>query len=318
MKKRLEVAVLFGGKSPEHEVSIVSAGKVIDALNKKKYKVFKHKIPKNGEFNFNILKRYDVVIPVLHGLFGEDGTVQGLLKLIGVPFTGASVLGSAVGMDKDVMKRLLRDAGIPVAKFVVFRRHNVLKFEEIKRKLGVPMFIKPVNAGSSVGITKVSTKEEYAKAVTEALRYDLKVIAEESITGREIECGVVGNDEPLVSLPGELIPGDEFYTYKAKYDDTSGTVYEVPASLPDKTIKKVQDTVRKAYQILECAGMGRVDCFLKKNGEVLVNEINTIPGPVMFRRMWEASGVPFTNLLDMLVGFALERFKNEQKLKSTF
>jgi D-alanine-D-alanine ligase len=318
VKKKLKIAVLFGGKSAEHEVSIVSAGKVVDALDKNKYSVTKYKIPQNGKFNFNELKKYDVVVPILHGLFGEDGTVQGLLKLIDVPFVGASVLGSAVGMDKDVMKRLLRDAGIPVAKFVAFKKNNVPSFKELEKKLGLPMFVKPANAGSSVGITKVKSEKDFDKAIKNAFAYDLKVIVEEAVAGREIECGVIGNDEALVSLPGELIPKEEFYTYKAKYDDASGTEYKVPAELSKELVERVQGTVRKAYTALACDGMGRVDCFLKSNGEVLVNEINTIPGPVMFRRMWEASGVPFPKLLDMLISLALDRFSQEQKLKSTF
>ena len=316
--KKLKIGVLFGGKSPEHDVSIVSAGQVIDALDKNKYTVTKYKIPKNGKFNFNELKKYDVVIPILHGLFGEDGTVQGLLKLIGVPFVGASVLGSAVGMDKDVMKRLLRDAGIPIAQFTSFNKSSIPSFKELEKKLGLPMFVKPANAGSSVGITKVKSEKDFKKAIKDALAYDRKVIVEEAIDGREIECGVIGNEEPLMSVPGELIPKEEFYTYKAKYDDASGTEYRVPAILSKEEIKKIQNTVRKAYIALSCEGMGRVDCFLKKSGEVLVNEINTIPGPVMFRRMWEASGVPFSKLLDMLINLALDRFKEEQKLKTTF
>jgi D-alanine-D-alanine ligase len=244
--------------------------------------------------------------------------VQGLLKLIDVPFVGASILGSAVGMDKDVMKRLLRDAGIPIAKFVVFKKGNVPAFEEVEKKLGLPMFIKPANAGSSVGITKVKRKEDFARAVKTAFAYDLKVIIEENITAREIECGVIGNDEPLISLPGELIPKEEFYTYNAKYNDNSGTEYKVPADLSNDLVKKVQDIVRQAYIALSCDGMGRVDCFLKSNGEVLVNEINTIPGPVMFRRIWESSGVPFPKLLDILINLAFDRFSAEQKLKTTF
>jgi D-alanine-D-alanine ligase len=216
------------------------------------------------------------------------------------------------------MKRLLRDAGIPVAKFVAFKKDNVPSFEELEKKLGLPMFVKPANTGSSVGITKVKSKKDFNKAIKTAFAYDLKVIVEEAIVAREIECGVIGNDKPLVSLPGELIPKEEFYNYKAKYDDASGTEYKVPAVLSKKVVKKVQDTAKKAYVVLECAGMGRVDCFLKKNGQVLVNEINTIPGPVMFRRMWEASGVPFSKLLDMLINLALDRFVEEQKLKTNF
>ncbi len=318
MKKKLKIGVLFGGKSPEHEVSIESAQKVIDALDKKKYVVTSIKIPKDGEFNWNLLKKYDLIIPILHGLFGEDGTVQGLLKLLGIPFVGASVLGSAVGMDKDVMKRLLRDAEIPIGKFIVCRPDDTINFRDVRKKLSLPFFIKPANAGSSVGITKIKKENEFKQSLVNAFKYDTKVIIEEMIVGREIECGVIGNELPTASLPGEIIPQDDFYTYEAKYSKNSQTIYEIPANLPKHIVQKIQYVAIKTFKTLGCEGMGRVDCFLKKNGEVLVNEINTIPGPVMFRRMWEASGKPFSKVFDKLINLALERHKKESKLKTTF
>jgi len=318
VKKKLKIGVLFGGRSAEHEVSLQTAKVVIGALDQKKYIITPLKINSSGIFDLDKLKKYDVIFPVLHGMFGEDGTVQGLLKLIGVPFVGASVLGSAVGMDKDVMKRLLRDAGIPIGKFLVCKKNNLIGFNETKKKLGLPVFIKPANAGSSVGISKVKSKKEFDNAINLALRYDLKVILEETVIGREIECGVIGNDEPVASVLGEIISKHGFYTYEAKYIDEDGAIVEVPAKKISKSMeKKVQELAVKTFKTLSCEGMARVDFFLKKNGEVLVNEINTIPGPVMFRKLWEASGVPFSKLLDKLIELAIERFKKEQRLETS-
>ncbi len=317
-KKKLKIGVLFGGKSVEHEVSIESAKKVMEALDTKKYEVIPIKISQEGIFNLNDLKKYDVIFPVLHGMFGEDGTVQGLLKLIDVPFVGASVLGSAVGMDKDVMKRLFKEAGIPIGKFIACKRIDLVNFNTAKKKLGLPLFVKPANTGSSVGVSKVRNELEYNKAIKLAFTYDTKIILEEMVEGREIECGVIGNDKPIASLFGEIIPKDEFYTYQAKYTEDSGTIYTIPVKLSNNIIKKAQKLAIKTFQTLSCEGMGRVDFFLKKNGEVLVNEINTIPGPVMFRKVWEASGIPFPKLLDKLILLAIERFQKEQKLKNTF
>lgn len=316
-KKKLKVGILFGGKSPEHEVSVVSAGKVRESLGRKKYIVVPIKIRRDGKFNLESLKKFDVVFPVLHGPFGEDGTIQGLLKLIGIPFVGASVLGSAVGMDKDTTKRLLKEAKITIAKFITLEDGEKINFSQAVKKLGLPMFVKPSNMGSSVGVSKIENKTQFEKALKLAFRYDRKVVIEEAVMGREIECAVIGNEWPIVSLPGEIVPEDKFYTYKAKYDDTSGTNYIVPVKLPKKIKKKIQQVAVQTYKVLSCEGMGRVDMFLKKNGEVLVNEINTIPGPVMFRRLWEVSGIPFSKLLDKLIDFSLERFKKEQKLRNT-
>ena len=317
-KKKLKVAVIYGGRSPEHEVSIESARKVIEALDRKKYSVASIKIPKSGKFNYDTLRKFDVVLPILHGLLGEDGTIQGLLKLINVPFGGAGVLGSAVGMDKDVAKRLLRDAEILVPKFLVYRQGEKILFNEVKGALGTPIFIKPANLGSSVGIHKVKNKREFERAVKDAFKYDSKIIIEETINGKEIECAVIGNEKLVASFPGEIIPKDEFYTYKAKYDNSGGTVYKIPARLSGKFTKKIQKLAIRSYKVLSCEGMGRVDMFLTKSGKIFVNEINTIPGPVMFRRMWEASGMPFSKVLDKLIRLAIERFNREKKLKTTF
>ncbi|MFA6520324.1 MAG: D-alanine--D-alanine ligase [Candidatus Paceibacterota bacterium] len=351
MAKRLKIGVLFGGKSAEHEVSLQSARNVIDALDKNKYEVIPIGITKDGRWLLSNTSNYllnstnpkliklnttnkeisplndevrtrekiDVIFPVMHGPFGEDGSMQGLLKLAGVPFVGASVLGSAVGMDKDVMKRLLRDAGIPIGKFLALKTGEKVNFNKIKKELGLPLFIKPANMGSSVGVSKARNEKEFKKAIGEAFKFDTKILIEEFINGREIECAVLGNDHPVASVPGEIIANQEFYSYDAKYID-AGSVAEIPAKIDKKTAKKVQELAIRTFQALNCEGLGRVDCFLKKNGEVLVNEINTIPGFTnisMYPKLWEASGIPQAKLLDRLIDLAIERFNKEKKLKTS-
>jgi len=263
----------------------------------------------------------DIVFPILHGPFGEDGTVQGLLKLAGVPFVGAGVLGSAVGMDKDVMKRLLRDAGIPTARFLVFRHHDVLDFDAIADDLGLPFFVKPANLGSSVGVHKVTDELSFGKAVEDAFGYDTKILIEEFIDGRELECSVLGNLDPVASAVGEIIPTHEFYSYDAKYIDEQGAALEIPADVPDAVSDEIRALAIRAFNTLECEGMARVDCFLKKDGTVLLNEINTIPGFTkisMYPQLWQASGVSYAELIDRLIQLGIERFEREQKLKTSF
>ena len=363
MKKKLRVALLFGGKSAEHEISLISARNIFHAMDKQKYDVVAVAIDKQGcwfvdegaqllrdtkvtQVAFDGVKHaaavlpgntpaplvrrsssrgigaIDVVFPVLHGPFGEDGTLQGLLKLANLPFVGAGVLGSAVGMDKDVMKRLLRDAQIPIAKFLVFERpaQNAIRFGKINQTLGLPLFVKPANLGSSVGISKVSRKSEFAGALKEAFRYDNKIIIEEGIVGREIECSVLGNEKPVASLPGEIIVQRAFYSYDAKYLDETGARLEIPARLPRRIVKTIQKTAAQAYRALCCEGMARVDFFLRPNGQVLVNEINTIPGFTeisMYPKMWQASGLSYSRLIDRLIGLALDRARKEKRLRSS-
>ncbi len=261
----------------------------------------------------------DVVFPVLHGPFGEDGTVQGLLKLANVPFVGAGVLGSALGMDKDVMKRLLRDAGISTAGFLAFHRSQSrqIKFGEVVKNLGLPLFVKPANLGSSVGIHKVKTRRQFRAAVEDAFRYDAKILVEEAIQGREIECSVLGNDNPIASVPGEILPRHEFYSYEAKYLDENGATLEIPAKLAPKVARKIRQTAITAFKVLCCEGMARVDFFLRNNRDVIVNEINTIPGFTkisMYPKLWEASGIPYAELIDKLIQLALERFNRDAQL----
>ncbi len=263
----------------------------------------------------------DVVFPILHGPFGEDGTVQGLLKLAGVPFVGAGILGSAVGMDKDVMKRLMRDAGIPIARFLVFRHHDVLNFDAVADELGLPFFVKPANLGSSVGVHKVTDETTFEQAVQDAFGYDTKILIEEFIDGREIECSVLGNLDPIASAVGEIIPTHEFYSYDAKYIDEEGAALEIPADVPDAVSDEIRALAIRAFQTLECEGLARVDCFLKKDGTVILNEINTIPGFTkisMYPQLWEASGLSYSELIDRLIQLGIERFEREQKLKTSF
>jgi D-alanine-D-alanine ligase len=346
MKKR-RVAILFGGRSAEHEISLLSAKNVAAAIDRKKYDVVLIGIDKRGRWlpaarsrvllgttesippssgalipkeKDGLSSSIDVVFPVLHGPFGEDGTVQGLLKLAGIPFVGPSVLGSAVGMDKDVMKRLLRDAKIPIARFATLRAGDTVSYARISRKLGKILFVKPANLGSSVGVNKIQNASQFSRALKEAFRYDTKVIVEEYIRGREIECAVLGNEEPKVSLPGEVIVHHDFYSYDAKYVDEHGASLSIPARIPRHVAKKVQNLSLKAFQSLECEGMGRVDCFVTARGKVYVNEINTIPGFTnisMYPKLWEASGLPYPKLIDRLLSLAIERAKRDSRLSTS-
>jgi D-alanine-D-alanine ligase len=263
----------------------------------------------------------DVIFPVLHGPFGEDGTVQGLLKLANIAFVGAGVLGSAVGMDKDVMKRLLRDAGIPVAKFIVANRYprEEIAFDYARDQLGLPLFIKPANLGSSVGIHKVKDRQGFETSLRDAFNYDNKISIEECIDGREIECSVLGNDSPIASVPGEILPRHEFYSYEAKYLDENGAVLEIPAKLPSEISERIRQLAIKTFSVLCCEGMARVDFFLRNGREIIVNELNTIPGFTrisMYPKLWEATGISYSELIDKLIELAIERFEREKRLKT--
>jgi D-alanine-D-alanine ligase len=263
----------------------------------------------------------DVIFPVLHGPLGEDGTVQGLLKLANIAFVGAGVLGSAIGMDKDVMKRLLRDARIPIARFLVVNRYSSkeIGFDDAREQLGLPLFIKPANLGSSVGIHKVKDREEFERAVRDALNYDNKILIEECIRGREIECSVLGNENPVASVPGEILPRHEFYSYEAKYLDENGAALEIPAKLLSPISECIRQLAIKTFSVLCCEGMARVDFFLRNDEEIIVNEINTIPGFTrisMYPKLWEATGISYGELIDKLIELAIERFEREKGLKT--
>jgi D-alanine-D-alanine ligase len=334
----------MGGRSSEHEISLASARSVIEALDPERYDVTRIEIGREGRWalgrgqesdklsqgservaetlpvptNSSVpeaLSDVEVVLPVLHGPFGEDGTVQGLLELAGVPYVGAGVAASALCMDKDLFKKVLRDSGIPVA-----RHHAVRLRDPIENPFGYPVFVKPARLGSSVGITKVHSEEELEPAVELARRHDEKVLIEEFVPGREVECGVLGNlgsgERPLASVVGEIVPHGEWYDYAAKYDE-GGSDINVPAPIPDETARRAQELAVDAFVATECEGMARIDFFIRENGEVVVNEINTIPGfteTSVYARLFEASGVPYAKLLDRLVELALERHERRSKL----
>ena len=267
----------------------------------------------------------DVIFPLLHGTFGEDGTVQGLLELAGIPYVGAGVLGSAAGMDKDVMKKLFRDARLPIVKWVTVLRgdweeHPARVRTLVERKVGYPLFVKPANLGSSVGISKVHGAKELAPALKLAAEYDRKIIVERAVDAREIECSVLGNDHPEASVPGEVVPVNEFYDYEAKYLK-QGSELIIPAKLRPRQTKRVQQLAVRAFQAVDGAGMARVDFLLdRRTAGLFVNEINTIPGftPIsMYPKMWEASGLPYSKLIDRLVELALERYQEKSRTRYT-
>jgi len=357
-KKRLRIGILFGGRSGEHEVSLASAASVIRGLDPDKYEAVPIGITKEGHWLVGagaqkmlpeVLKggqrvmmtadptdaalvrldgsgggqRIDVVFPVMHGTFGEDGTIQGLLDLAGLPFVGAGVLGSAIGMDKDVAKRLLQVANIPVVPWISVHRHDwECKPQAIQTAIEAefeyPVFVKPATLGSSVGMTKVHSREELAPALNLACEFAVKILVEESVIAREIEVSVLGNHDPKASVPGEIVPHREFYDYAAKYLE-EGTQLLIPANLHPAQVRKIQKYAVGAFRALELSGMARVDFFLeKKDGKIYLNEVNTIPGFTsisMYPKLWEASGIPFRELIDKLIELALEQHAEKARTK---
>ena len=264
----------------------------------------------------------DVFFPIVHGTYGEDGTIQGLLELAGVAYVGAGVLGSAVGMDKDVMKRLLREAGLPVGDFWAIHAKDVERFtRELGPRLPYPVFVKPANLGSSVGITKAHNAAELPASLAAAAEFDRKIVIEKGIDAREIEISVLGNDDPQASVPGEIVPAREFYDYQAKYVNDDSRLL-IPAPLSEEQVRNAQELAVRTFQVLECSGMARVDLFLEKpTGKFLVNEINTLPGFTsisMYPKLWEASGIPYAELLDRLIALAMERHEEKKKLRTKF
>ncbi|TDR81616.1 D-alanine--D-alanine ligase [Paludibacterium purpuratum] len=270
----------------------------------------------------NPLAQVDVVFPIAHGTLGEDGSLQGLLRMANLPFVGCGVLGSAVCMDKDVAKRLLRDAGLAVAPFVTLTRADLgrIDYAAIEAKLGLPMFVKPANQGSSVGVSKVHSAAEFQQALDAAFRFDHKVLIEQAIVGREIECAVLGNDQPRASVCGEIVLSDEFYAYDTKYISASGAQVVAPADLPADIHERIRDVAIRAFQALDCRGMARVDVFLTSAGEVVINELNTLPGFTnisMYPKLWQASGLSYRELISTLIELALERHRQDQALASS-
>ncbi|HLH44584.1 MAG TPA: D-alanine--D-alanine ligase family protein [Bryobacteraceae bacterium] len=318
---RLRVAVICGGRSGEHEISLRSAESVIAAMDPQRYQVQRILITKQGRWlPAPILPEpgsnpgIDVVFPVLHGTFGEDGTVQGLLELAALPYVGAGVLASSVSMDKEVMKRLCQQRGLPVAEYLLARRGRFC-LEEICRRLPYPLFVKPANLGSSVGISKVKARGQLEAALELAARYDRKILIERAVQGREFECSVMGNGQPIAAIPCEILPSRDFYDYEDKYLlNKAKTV--LPADLTKEQLQEIQRLAIACYQAVECEGMARVDFLLETaTGKLYVNEINTVPGFTsisMFPKMWEAAGIPYPQLIDRLIELALERHQERQ------
>ncbi|NLI91683.1 MAG: D-alanine--D-alanine ligase [Peptococcaceae bacterium] len=362
MKKKITVLVIFGGQSGEHEVSVISADSVIQALNIEKYEIETIGITKEGSWYWGvkpqewkgetgrILPHYqqvtlnlnpqnprfvaidgselfhegrcDIVFPVMHGPKGEDGTIQGLFEMGGFPYVGAGVLGSSLGMDKDRMKAVFKEAGLPIVSHLTVLRDNFAQnqsrfVDRVCREIGFPCFIKPANLGSSVGISKAENMEDLIRAVEYAAGFDRKVVVEQGVKAREIELSVLGNDKARVSVPGEIIPSKEFYDYEAKYID-AGSKLVIPAELDEYTVKKLQDYAEKAFHAVGALGLGRVDFFVTEDGNIFVNEINTMPGFTqisMYPKLWEASGLPYKDLLDELIRLGLEKFRDDQTRK---
>lgn len=328
MKKKIVVGILYGGKSVEHEVSCRSAENIIRALNRKKYRPVRLFIDKQGRFGTApntwpvLQRRVDVIFPILHGSNGEDGTVQGLLKLADIPFVGAGVLASAIGMDKEITKLLWQKAGLPVGDFFVLRPTQTISYDSIRKTLGPVVFVKPANAGSSVGVSKVKRASDWRPALKKAFRYDTKVIVESFIPGREIEVSVLGNEQPRASVPGEVIPRHEFYSYEAKYLDENGADLLIPARLTARQTRQCQRLAVQAFQTIGCEGLARVDFFIRrKDGKIFLNEINTLPGFTsisMYPKLWSASGLKQSRLLDTLIQLALKRHTRNQRLATHF
>lgn len=348
MKKLLPVALIFGGRSAEHEISIISARAIYKNLNRKKYQVISIYVTKQGKWklvsspeasrkelqsgqSFSFLPwsnqslkaeiEAGVYFPVLHGPFGEDGTIQGLLEMADVPYVGAPVLASSLGMDKAIFKNLISKTGLPVVPYMVINeedwKENPSGTEnKILKELSWPLFIKPSNMGSSVGISKVKGQKNLSSAVETAFRYDRKILVEKAITGREIECSVLGNERPIASLPGEVIPYREFYDYADKYLDKK-TRFQIPADLSANLISQFQELSVATFKTIDACGMARIDFFLEKETErIYINEINTIPGFTeisMYPKLWEASGLSFCQLLDKLIELALSRHRLKKR-----
>lgn len=350
--KKIKVGVFFGGRSTEHEVTIWSAKSVITNLDSDKYEILPIGIDKNGKFHFGkeeILKYIpqakelfaedkfcknfpnelnehlseyiDVAFPVLHGYLGEDGAIQGFLKILDIPFVGPDILSSAACMDKEITKILLKSEKIPVADYITLRKPDVVQYEDISKKLGGIVFVKPASSGSSVGVSKVRNEAELIAAIAEAYKYDNKVLIEKAIVGREIEYAVIGNENPQTSdICGEVIALDDFYTYEAKYIDENGAKIEIPAKLSSQLMEKAKSIALKAYKTLNCEGMCRVDMFVTEN-EVIVNEMNTIPGFVsgtsMYPLLLQKSGFSYPQLLDELINLSISRHTRDAKLSTT-
>lgn len=357
--KRNKVAIIFGGKSTEHEVSLASATNVYQAMDKERFTPVLIGINKNGEWFYNgdypsdsvnltkndyfqkaqnvylssagdnikvinkennaVLADFNVAFPIVHGTFGEDGTLQGILKSAGIPFVGPDVLASAIAMDKDIAKRLFQLEGIPVTSSYTVYKHNASSytFKQITDHLGLPCFVKPANAGSSVGVSKVTSEVEYRNALQEAFRYDNKVLVEEAVIGKELECGVLGNEDARASVVGEIVATENFYSYDAKYISSTGATLQVPARIDNALSDSIREYAVRAFHAIGCEGMARVDFLLSDNGKLALNEINTLPGFTaisMYPKMWEQTGISEKELITELITLAVQRHERDTSL----
>lgn len=330
---KLRVGVLYGGRSSEHEVSLMSACSVMEALDRDKYEIIPIKIEKDGHWEKELLiqgdptldQGIDVVFPVLHGPYGEDGTIQGLLELANLPYVGGGVASSAVAMDKAFMRSLFTLAGLPLVPWDTVLYHQWEEDSEaigqrLEQSIGYPMFIKPANLGSSVGVSKVKSPSDLGPAMELAFSFDRKVVVEQAVLGvREIECSVLGHNKVQASVLGEIVPAHEFYDYQAKYH-AENSLLIIPAPLTEEQTKEIRHYACLAFRAVDCSGMGRVDFFVNGQGQIFLNEINTIPGFTqisMYPKLWEQSGLPYSTLLDRLIELALEKHRERQALRTS-
>jgi D-alanine-D-alanine ligase len=355
MSKKKKVAILYGGRSVEHAVSVNSARNIYEYIDKDQFEPVPLGISKSGQWfltngvskeieqgkaiglmldpanpGFLLLSsgdrfRVDIIFPVLHGTDGEDGSIQGLIKAMDIPMVGTGVLGSALAMNKIVAKRLMRQAGLPVTDFLTFRypEKDKITFTSISKKLGTPFMVKSASLGSSVGVTKVKNKNDFKGAVEEAFKYDDEMLAEEFVTGREIECAILGNDPPESSYPGEIVISKayEFYTFDAKYVDPKAVEIHVPAKLSKSIAEKIRTVSIKAFETLHCQDFSRIDLFLDKKGKIYINEVNTIPGftnSSMYPMMWKERGISFSELITRLLNLAQERYNRGKRIERDF
>lgn len=355
MSKKKKVAILYGGRSVEHGVSVNSARNIFEYIDKDRFEPLTIGISKTGQWfltpsvtkdieqgkamglildaqrpGFTLISsgdrmKADIIFPVLHGTDGEDGSIQGLIKAMDIPMVGTGVLGSSVSMNKIIAKKLLRLAGLPVTNFLTFHfsEKESISFKEVKKELGLPFMVKSASLGSSVGVSKVKDEESFVKAIDEAFRYDDSLLIEEFITGREIECAILGNSPPEASYPGEIVISKkyEFYTFDAKYVDPDAVRIDVPAQLSPKIAEKIRDVSIKAYKALHCEDFSRVDLFLTEEGKIYINEINTIPGftnSSMYPMMWKERGIGFTELISKLLDLAEQRYDRGKRIEREF
>ena len=353
-KMKQTVALVFGGKSAEHDVSLISASTIYKGIDRTKFDVVLLGNDKEGKWFYNedclglsidlvqqdyfsnakqvylqeknskgiivdaethtMLTCFDLVFPMIHGTFGEDGTLQGYLRFLGIPFAGSAVVASAICMDKEMTKRVLRDAGLPITRFIVlsYSDRKKMSFDCVVQELGLPIFVKPCNAGSSIGVSKVATEEDFRQALILAFSLDKKVLIEEAIQGKEIECAILGNEHPIPSILGEIVPLVDFYSYDVKYGNTDTVRMKIPAEITSKVSDEMRDIAIKAYQVTGCEGFARVDFFLKEDGCFLVNEINTLPGftcQSMYPKLFEYAGISLTELLTSILMLAIAKYK---------